>query len=639
MSVNDDYLFGCDVLGAITTRTATVKAAPSTEVAPAATVAARSAAVTPTTVTARSAAVTTPTVTARSAVVAPVTVTARSAAMQEATPTVMTRGAGVKTPGPAVQRSVRPAPVPVVVMTRGVGVKTPTAMTRGAGSIPQTPIESYAQVAQAAQRLIAAGNRLGSVKGSKKRKSLSSMASKLKSIGNKTAAKAAKKTKVLKATSHVMGTLIDQMFDDVLGADRKKPGDPGYVPPPHAPVDLSPFIADPDAPAKLPFTLMRSAAFMADILLCKLTAEAAALVGENGATLTTLVKKLDDATLTSVANDGQAIIDRAQTLIDAIHDIGEDGILSEGAPVADWKLKADAINSDSETWIATATAALNPAAPVTPPPDGGGASGGGGSSGGGGGGGGGGEEGGAGGEEGAPEEGGEEGAPEEGAPEEGGEEGAPPLEEQMYEEAYGRRYGEQPGDVEQPDVEAQLDAAEQPEGEQPAEQSEDVSGDDLPFVIKSELPNVSDAAWTRFALAMKTSAVGAVSDSNSLGMFEMRPRRLADLDLVINLSCTRSKDGRVIWVGEFIPPLSAKLFLTNPEIQYQTFVKSMKNYVDGLRSGSIPKPDGGKPEGVTLSGVLAILHRAGPNGLKNWNDESTRFENTVKLFEKANEIF
>jgi hypothetical protein len=79
------------------------------------------------------------------------------------------------------------------------------------------------------------------------------------------------------------------------------------------------------------------------------------------------------------------------------------------------------------------------------------------------------------------------------------------------------------------------------------------------------------------------------------------------------------------------------MFLTDPNLQYVTFVKSMKNYVDGLRSGTITKPDGGKPAGATLSGVLAILHRAGPQGLKNWNID--RFQQTEELYERVNNIF
>jgi len=345
------------------------------------------------------------------------------------------------------------------------------------------------------------------------------------------------------------------------------------------------------------------------------------------------VVKLDAAGQTTIANAGQAIVTRGQTVADAF----------DTADFSDTATKAKAVTSDANVWLASVPAAA--LVPSAPPPGGDSSSGGGGSGSGGGGGGGGGEEPPpAGGEEGggeeAPPEGGEGGeGGEEGAPE--GEEGAPPLEEQMYEEAYGRSYDGQ-SESAQPDLDLEPVADVAPV--EPV--AEDVSGDDvLPFVVKSELPKVSDEAWTRFALAMKTAAVGAVSKSNALGMYELKPRRLADLDLVMNLSTMRTAPtadcpkGRVIWIGDFVPPLSAKMFLTDPNLQYVTFVKSMKNYVDGLRSGTIPKPEGGKPAGASLSGVLAILHRAGPKGLAKWNDESSRFEDTENLYTATNGIF
>ncbi len=157
--------------------------------------------------------------------------------------------------------------------------------------------------------------------------------------------------------------------------------------------------------------------------------------------------------------------------------------------------------------------------------------------------------------------------------------------------------------------------------------------------LKSEIPGVSDEAWTTFAKALKTASPSAVSASNAFGMFELKPRRLEDLGLVTNTTCTRSPTGRMVWVGEFVPPMTLKSFLGSPKLQYRAFAASMKNYVDRLRNGSIPRPDGGKPDGMTLSGALAILHRCGPSGLKTWNDESKRFEDTKALYENANGVF
>lgn len=161
----------------------------------------------------------------------------------------------------------------------------------------------------------------------------------------------------------------------------------------------------------------------------------------------------------------------------------------------------------------------------------------------------------------------------------------------------------------------------------------------LQRVLKSEIPNVSDEAWTRFVFAVKTAQPSAVSASNALGMFELKARRLADLGLVENIKRARSPLGRLMWVGEFVSPLTQREFLSKPAIQYQAFVDSIKAYIENLRTESIPKPDGGFPLGMSLSGALAVLHRGGPNGLKSWNDEENRFEDTVSLYERANGIF
>lgn len=156
-------------------------------------------------------------------------------------------------------------------------------------------------------------------------------------------------------------------------------------------------------------------------------------------------------------------------------------------------------------------------------------------------------------------------------------------------------------------------------------------------LIKSEVPGIADRDWTRFVLTMKTANPSAVSASNALGMFEMKPRRLADLGLMKNLRCTRSPTGRLVWIGEFASPLTQKKFLEDPAVQYRAFCDSMKKYIDGIVSGSIDKPDN-VPQGMTLSGALAVLHRCGPSGLKSW-DASSRFPETIALYDKANRIF
>lgn len=164
-----------------------------------------------------------------------------------------------------------------------------------------------------------------------------------------------------------------------------------------------------------------------------------------------------------------------------------------------------------------------------------------------------------------------------------------------------------------------------------------VKGDDR--CLQSEIEGVSDEAWTAFSYAMKVAGLSNVSASNAMGMFALKPRRLADLGLMTSVACRRSPMGRFVWVGEFKAPLTAKLFLSDAALQYKAFGDSMKDYVNRLRDGTIPKPTNGPSEGMTLSGVLAILHRCGPHGLANWNTNAPRFSDTVELYNRANGIF
>lgn len=157
--------------------------------------------------------------------------------------------------------------------------------------------------------------------------------------------------------------------------------------------------------------------------------------------------------------------------------------------------------------------------------------------------------------------------------------------------------------------------------------------------VPSPIPGISDVKWTQFLLAMVVAPLDSVSASNGYGLFNMKMRRLADLGLVKGETATRGTSKRMIWVGDFVPPMTAERFLSSREAQRSAFGESMRRYVAALADGSIPKPSGGWPAKTTLSGALAILHRCGPQGLSTWADESKRFADTETLVTKANGIF
>jgi len=188
---------------------------------------------------------------------------------------------------------------------------------------------------------------------------------------------------------------------------------------------------------------------------------------------------------------------------------------------------------------------------------------------------------------------------------------------------------------------AEVEAMENPGEVPPPPQSEIPSLPPEPLkerFLQSEIEGVSDEAWTNFVLSMKTALPNAVSASGAFGMFEMRPRRLADLGITKNVVPVNSPTRRMMWIGEWVPPLTEEKFLKSPKIQYETFVNSMKNYDAGMADGSIKAPEYW-PEEMTWSGALAILHKCGPSGLVTWADEERRLPATLDLYYKTNGLF
>ena len=151
---------------------------------------------------------------------------------------------------------------------------------------------------------------------------------------------------------------------------------------------------------------------------------------------------------------------------------------------------------------------------------------------------------------------------------------------------------------------------------------------------KSPLHGVTDEAWTEFVHALRTQSLGGVSESNGLGEYELKPRRLEDLGVMAALTCTRAPNGRQVWEGEFVPPLTADRFLSDPAEQYKALSRSLVDYDRRMDAGEILRP-----AGVGRSGALAILHRAGPGGLRTWSNPAKRFPETQALYDGAEGIF
>lgn len=151
--------------------------------------------------------------------------------------------------------------------------------------------------------------------------------------------------------------------------------------------------------------------------------------------------------------------------------------------------------------------------------------------------------------------------------------------------------------------------------------------------LDSALPNVDADRWTQFARCMMTQPLSAVSASNGLGLFDIRPRRLADLGVVVRLARKESPAGRLVWVAAFVPPLTCSGFLNSPYAQYAVFCRSIRDFAKRIDSGEIAKePD------MSLSEALAVLHKCGPSGLKTWAT-SERFPETEKVVSRVAGVF
>ena len=152
--------------------------------------------------------------------------------------------------------------------------------------------------------------------------------------------------------------------------------------------------------------------------------------------------------------------------------------------------------------------------------------------------------------------------------------------------------------------------------------------------LESELPGVTNEAWTRFVEGMISAKADYVSPYNAVGMFQMSARRLADLGVVRKLVKRKSPTGKQVWVAVFVPPLTDKKFLRSPKKQYRIFVESVRNYAGRIAAALIEKDPA-----MSLSGALAILQRCGPSGLETWKDENDRFPATQAAYDKVAGLF
>lgn len=154
------------------------------------------------------------------------------------------------------------------------------------------------------------------------------------------------------------------------------------------------------------------------------------------------------------------------------------------------------------------------------------------------------------------------------------------------------------------------------------------------------LPSIEVAEWKRFAKAFVNPA-NAVTETFRYGLFQLSVKRMCDLGLMTNPQPISTKSGRLVWSAQWVEPLSLRSFLADPARQYQAFCDSMRDYAN---AETVVQSIGREVDGrrATLSGLLAVAHRAGTQGLESWIEspaERLEFSHTTALFENVNGLF
>ena len=157
--------------------------------------------------------------------------------------------------------------------------------------------------------------------------------------------------------------------------------------------------------------------------------------------------------------------------------------------------------------------------------------------------------------------------------------------------------------------------------------------------LNSPFSEISHDAWTKFATFMRADPEKQKTGyaRGRYGMFQMGTRRLVDFGLMANPR--KKPDGT--WTADWT--INVKKFLADPKLQYKLFTRSMENFrnliLERYRNAIGTKLDG---QPASLSGLLAVAHFAGIDGLGKWlsNPElRERFKATSEAYMKANGIF
>ncbi len=97
------------------------------------------------------------------------------------------------------------------------------------------------------------------------------------------------------------------------------------------------------------------------------------------------------------------------------------------------------------------------------------------------------------------------------------------------------------------------------------------------------------------------------------------------------------------WTAEWVAPMTKEKFVASGKVQYGTFIASIRKYIPAVCK-DFGKYVGQKIAGkkMTLSGLLALTHRAGFKGAAGWlenPEQRKKFPHTTETYLKATGAF
>jgi hypothetical protein len=160
---------------------------------------------------------------------------------------------------------------------------------------------------------------------------------------------------------------------------------------------------------------------------------------------------------------------------------------------------------------------------------------------------------------------------------------------------------------------------------------------ELPPNLPSPFPGVvGDEAWRKYVKLQRQAGIGTITKSFLLGMFLLGMRVLEDVGMAKGVKL-QDFNGRQVFRGDFVPPITQARFLSDATLQYEAFKRMTAGHARYILA---KYPDVVKEGHTTLSGLLGVAKQAGLAGMDKWlTEQTTRKESTTAAFKRVNGIF